>query len=70
MSQKDCFECICMFESLLGPKMKSTFASLLSRAVEDIFKMKGWSATKTNIVKLKKDPSDEPIKSSPRPMLE
>jgi hypothetical protein len=28
---------------------------MLSRAVEEIFKMKGWSTTKTHIAKLKKD---------------
>jgi hypothetical protein len=49
---------LCIFESLLGPKMKSTFTSLLgTRAVEEIFKRKGWSMTKIHIVKLKKDPS-------------
>jgi hypothetical protein len=52
---KDCFKRLRIFESLLGPKVKSTFASMLGRAVEEIFKMKGWSTTKTHIAKLKKD---------------
>jgi hypothetical protein len=54
---KDCFKHLRIFESLLGPKTKSTFTSMLGRAVEEIFKMKGWSGTNTSIAKLKKDPS-------------
>jgi hypothetical protein len=57
MGPKDCFKRLRILESLLGRKTKSTFASMHGRAVEEIFKMKGWSGTKTNIVKLKKDPS-------------
>jgi hypothetical protein len=58
MDQKDCFKCLCIFESLLlGPKKtKSTFASTLGRAVEEIFKLKGLLlTTKTHIANLKKD---------------
>jgi hypothetical protein len=55
--EKDCFKHLRIFESLLGPKMKSTFASLLSRAVEEVFKHKGRLTTKTHIARLKKDPS-------------
>jgi hypothetical protein len=32
--ETDCLKCLRIFESLLGPKTKSTFASLLGRAVE------------------------------------
>jgi hypothetical protein len=55
--ETDCFKRLHIFESLLGPKTKSTFASLLSRAVEEVFKQKGWLMTKTHIARLKKDPS-------------
>jgi hypothetical protein len=55
--KKGCFKHLCMFESLLGPMMKSTFASLLGKVVEEIFKLKGWLMTQTDIAKLKRDPS-------------
>jgi len=35
--------------------MKSTFASLLGRAVEEVFKIKGWMTSKAHITKLKHD---------------
>ena len=34
---KDCFKRLRIFESLLGPKTKSAFASLLGRAVDELF---------------------------------
>jgi hypothetical protein len=34
--EKDCFKHLCIFESLLGSKMMSMFASLLGRAVEKV----------------------------------
>jgi hypothetical protein len=46
---KDCFMRLRLFESLLGPKTKSTFANLLSRAIEEIFKDDGWSVTNANL---------------------
>jgi hypothetical protein len=55
--ESDCFKRLHIFESLLGPKMNSTFASLLGRVVEEVFKQKGWLTTKTHIARLKKDPS-------------
>jgi hypothetical protein len=48
--EKDCFKCLWIFESLLGPTTKSTFASLLGRrAVEEVFKQKGWLTSNANI---------------------
>ena len=46
LGDKDCFKHLLhIFESLLGLKMKSTFASLLGRAVEEVIKLKGWMIT-------------------------
>ncbi len=52
---KDCFKRLRIFESLLGPKTKSTFAGLLGRAIEEVFSDEGWSVTKPSLLKIKKD---------------
>jgi hypothetical protein len=58
LEEKDCFKCLHIFDSLLHAKMKSTFASLLGRAVEEVVKQKkGWAMTKSHIAKVTKDPS-------------